>query len=203
MAVLDPRITFNGLRQAYADDPEMTKDLVNSKRNFRNHFLATYAHALPAVTQPGASSSRPSHLNRLFARFASSTVSSTPSGPEAELDRLFQLQAESFDACPDPVEWWRTHRAQFPLLSRFARDILSIPGKLCSAYSFETITNKYTGSAVSVERVFSGGRDTVALRRASLSAETIRELMLVKHQLRREREHRCTPAMQFTGLGCL
>jgi hypothetical protein len=46
------------------------------------------------------------------------------------------------------------------------------------------------GSAVLVERVFSGDRDTVALRRTSLSAETIRELMLVKHHLRRKQEHR-------------
>jgi hypothetical protein len=46
------------------------------------------------------------------------------------------------------------------------------------------------GSAVSVERVFSGGRDTIALRRASLNADTIRDLMLVKYNLRRQREHR-------------
>jgi hypothetical protein len=40
------------------------------------------------------------------------------------------------------------------------------------------------GSAVAVERVFSGGRDTISLRRASLQPETIRVLMLVKHRLR-------------------
>ena len=39
------------------------------------------------------------------------------------------------------------------------------------------------GSAVAVERIFSGGRDTISLRRASLSAETIRTLMLVKQRL--------------------
>jgi hypothetical protein len=44
-----------------------------------------------------------------------------------------------------------------------------------------------SGSAVAVERVFSGGRDTISLRRASLGAETIRDLMLVKHELRRVR----------------
>lgn len=40
------------------------------------------------------------------------------------------------------------------------------------------------GSAVAVERIFSGGRDTISLRRASLKAETIRTLMLVKQRLR-------------------
>ena len=40
------------------------------------------------------------------------------------------------------------------------------------------------GSAVAVERIFSGGRDTISLRRASLKPETIRTLMLVKQRLR-------------------
>jgi hypothetical protein len=40
------------------------------------------------------------------------------------------------------------------------------------------------GSAVAVERIFSGGRDTISLRRASLQPETIRTLMLLKQQLR-------------------
>ena len=39
------------------------------------------------------------------------------------------------------------------------------------------------GSAVAVERVFSGGRDTISLRRASLQPETIKVLMLVKMKL--------------------
>jgi hypothetical protein len=39
------------------------------------------------------------------------------------------------------------------------------------------------GSAVAVERVFSGGRDTISLRRASLRPETIKVLMLVKKKL--------------------
>ena len=39
------------------------------------------------------------------------------------------------------------------------------------------------GSSVSVERIFSGGRDTISLQRASLSAETIKVLMLLKNRL--------------------
>ncbi|KAJ6567546.1 hypothetical protein B0H10DRAFT_1841709, partial [Mycena sp. CBHHK59/15] len=44
------------------------------------------------------------------------------------------------------------------------------------------------GSAVAVERIFSGGRDTISLRRASLSAETIRTLMIVKQHLKMARK---------------
>jgi hypothetical protein len=51
---------------------------------------------------------------------------------------------------------------------------------------------KYLGSAVAVERIFSGGRDTISLRRASLHPDTIRILMIGKHRLRlaRERLHK-------------
>ena len=45
------------------------------------------------------------------------------------------------------------------------------------------IFNISPGSAVAVERIFSGGRDTISLQRASLHADTIRILMLVKKQL--------------------
>jgi hypothetical protein len=45
------------------------------------------------------------------------------------------------------------------------------------------LTTGRLGSAVAVERVFSGGRDTISLRRASLHPETIRILMLVKKKL--------------------
>ena len=44
-----------------------------------------------------------------------------------------------------------------------------------------------TGSAVAVERIFSGGRDTISLRRASLQPNTIRILMILKQKLRLSR----------------
>lgn len=43
------------------------------------------------------------------------------------------------------------------------------------------------GSAVAVKHIFSGGRDTISLRRASLVSNTIRVLMLVKQRLRLSR----------------
>jgi hypothetical protein len=75
-----------------------------------------------------------------------------------EIEEFFKLPQESFDAC-DPIQWWAWRQAQFPKLSRLARDI--------------------TGSAVAVECIFSWGRDTISLRRASLEPDTIRTLMLV------------------------
>lgn len=51
-------------------------------------------------------------------------------------------------------------------------------------YGFSISTDFYLGCAVAVERLFSGGRDTISLRRAQLKPNTIRTLMLVKQQLR-------------------
>ncbi|KAG1721466.1 hypothetical protein EDD22DRAFT_778871, partial [Suillus occidentalis] len=41
----------------------------------------------------------------------------------------------------------------------------------------------FAGSAVAVEQIFSGGRDTVSMWCTSLKPETIRMLMLVKAKL--------------------
>ncbi|KIJ46084.1 hypothetical protein M422DRAFT_250514 [Sphaerobolus stellatus SS14] len=82
-----------------------------------------------------------------------------------ELEEYFRMAPEVWDGC-DPVKWWG-RQAQFPNLYRLARDIMTIPG-----------------SAVAVERIFCGGRDTISLRRASLKPDTIRTLMLVKQKLK-------------------
>jgi hypothetical protein len=50
------------------------------------------------------------------------------------------------------------------------------------------MTYEILGSAVSVERTFSGGRDVISLRRARLTPHTIRAIMLVKHRLMLSRE---------------
>jgi hypothetical protein len=98
-----------------------------------------------------------------------------------EIGEFFKLLPESFAV--DPIQWWAGRRAQFPNLSRLARDILSIPGVfLLFALKYSSDVSK--GSAVAVERIFSGARDTISLRRASLKPETIRTLMLVKQRLR-------------------
>ncbi|KJA21873.1 hypothetical protein HYPSUDRAFT_139870, partial [Hypholoma sublateritium FD-334 SS-4] len=83
-----------------------------------------------------------------------------------ELEEYLRLPPQEFHSC-DPMRWWNSQRQRFPMLYKMARDILAIPG-----------------SAVAVERLFSGGRDTIALRRASLQPETIRILMILKQHIR-------------------
>jgi hypothetical protein len=97
------------------------------------------------------------------------------------------MPQEDFENC-NPVQWWHQRRAQFPNLYRLTRDIFSIPGICFLVIFVDTVYSQgllgwVLGSAVAVERIFSGGRDTISLRRASLKPETIRVLMLVKRRL--------------------
>ncbi|KAL5522088.1 hypothetical protein ACEPAF_1945 [Sanghuangporus sanghuang] len=86
-----------------------------------------------------------------------------------ELDKYFAMKVEISRTIGEPVKWWAARRSQFPSLSQLAQDIHCIPG-----------------SAVAVERIFSSGRDTIALRRSSLKPGTISDLMVVKHSMRKE-----------------
>jgi hypothetical protein len=75
------------------------------------------------------------------------------------------------------VSWLVSLCARYFLYARWAsRRIVAI---FVIEYLFDS-----TGSAVAVECIFSGGRDTISLRRASLQPDTIRTLMLVKQRLR-------------------
>jgi len=62
-----------------------------------------------------------------------------------------------------PLSWLKVHTTEYPTLARIARDILSIPL-----------------TAVPVERVFSGARDTLPYRLNRMGHEIITGLMLTK-----------------------
>jgi hypothetical protein len=59
--------------------------------------------------------------------------------------------------------WWRFHKDEFPRMAAAATDYLAIPA-----------------SEVAVKRLFNKGRDLLGLRRHSLSADTMRKLMLLR-----------------------
>ncbi len=86
----------------------------------------------------------------------------------SELERWLHLDAIEWDDKinngPEFVRlWWKEHAAEWPLLAKAARDLLP-----CSA------------SEVDVERLFSGCRDEIGIRRHSLRPDTVRVLMLLR-----------------------
>lgn len=67
----------------------------------------------------------------------------------------------------DPIAWWQGRRVEFPILSKMALDVLSIP-----AVSAEC------------ERVFSQGKLTMTSQRHRMSATTLELLLCLKNWLR-------------------
>jgi hypothetical protein len=174
----------------YKSDPLLLPYLRSSKENLQSYYDTHYASKHPAPSC-NAESTTPT---------PSATLVAPPRSPQKnftlrfhrkakadinELEEYFKLPPEDFETC-DPIHWWMGRRAQFPNLFWLARDILCIPGvSILSSCQWVVISDKpqTSGSAVVVERIFSGGRDTISLRRASLQPETIKSLMLSKKKL--------------------
>jgi hypothetical protein len=172
------------MKADYADDPMLSDHLEQSRFNLVDYFNDNYANTIPVPSSmpPASVRSAPvtagSPQKSFTARYRRKEKTSVN-----ELEEYFKLPPEDFNAC-NPIHWWIGRRAQFPNLFCMARDILCIPGESSLVSLIQvTFSNIFPGSAVAVERIFSGGRDTISLRRASLHADTIRILMLVKKRL--------------------
>ncbi|KAJ7912853.1 hypothetical protein B0H13DRAFT_2326912 [Mycena leptocephala] len=74
------------------------------------------------------------------------------------------------------------YRVQQRVVLNELREYYSLPREDCTLC--DPVQWWVAPSAVAVERIFSGGRDTISLRRASLKPDTIRRLMMVKQRLR-------------------
>jgi hypothetical protein len=83
----------------------------------------------------------------------------------SDINQYFDTPRLSVINTSDPqwlCNWWRLHRDEFPQMAAAARDYLAIPA-----------------SEVAVERLFNVGRDLLGIRRLSMTADTIRMLMLL------------------------
>lgn len=81
----------------------------------------------------------------------------------SDIDQYFDSPRVAITGTEGPdwlYNWWRTHRGEY---HQMAREFLAIPA-----------------SEVSVERLFSAGRDLLGIRRLRLGADTMRILMLMK-----------------------
>lgn len=127
--MLDPRISYEGLLTDCGNDVSLRNYLELSRERLQTLYRTKYARdPLPnsASTPPApANASRGSPQKVDFTARYKRRVQAYVD----ELEEYFKLPQENFDVC-DPVQWWAGRRAQFPNLSRLARDILSIPGEI-------------------------------------------------------------------------
>jgi hypothetical protein len=182
--VLDPQISYEGMKLNYENDLILSEYLESSKADLYSYYETHYAnkHTAPAQMPttpqtPAPSASAHSPQKNFTACFQRKTTTILN-----ELDKYFKLPPEDFKQC-NPIHWWMGRRAQFPNLFWFAHDLLCIPGAWIIQHQLLCFAESSIGSAVAVECVFSGGRDTISLHCASLHPETIKVLMLVKKKL--------------------
>ena len=128
--VLDPHISYKGLKDDYADDVDLLATLEGAKLKLHDHYSIHYANA-SLVTEL-----TPSHTAESDAMEESSLrISFTAHYKKKDqvlhdkLEEYFKLPPEEFDGC-DPLKWWLGQGAQFPKLFHLACDILTIPGML-------------------------------------------------------------------------
>jgi hypothetical protein len=102
-----------------------------TKERLHAHFHAKYDKLLPAPAAPVASTSAMNNSPQKVD--FTSRYRNLPQAFMDEVQEYFKLPCENFDTC-DPLQWWAGRRSQFPNLSRFARDILSIPGEFATDF---------------------------------------------------------------------
>ena len=135
VAVLDPRVTYEGLkRQALrGEDPGRREDYLKQINyavdSLREYYLENYVLPTSALlSNPADNTPKVSNTPKPFDFFAI-YASSTTMSPTDELDQYVLLPPLGFgkQSC-DPISWWKSNVNQYPNLVQLARDILSIPG---------------------------------------------------------------------------
>lgn len=115
----------------------------------------------------GMSSASPRAASTLSQDLEDDTVGRTRKQGEMYLSVPHDVGSAQFNI----LDWWRDNEATYPNLAQVARDILPVQI-----------------AGVGVERVFNTSKDVIGDRRHRLSAQTIQQIMILKHALPQEVE---------------
>ena len=122
--VLDPQISYEGVKEDYEDDEDLLTYLEDShscldqffKQNYVKAKYGTTLSATGSTSSVGPAVGSPKKVN-FTARYQKKDCLQVD-----ELEEYFKLPCEDFDSC-DPLKWWLGRRAQFPNLYRLVCDI--------------------------------------------------------------------------------
>lgn len=171
--MLDPQLKFEMLKEEFEDE-----DAANVvKEQIRTYLHDRYSIpplsdelVLPPLLNPKTMTSQPQldPYKRMLERFGKKKTTVKVSDIDICLDSPPAAvgDAKSTDWL---LKWWDSHKGEYPLMARVARDFLAIP-----------ITE------VSCERLFNQNTDLLGLRRHSLSSETMRTLTILRTMWERD-----------------
>ena len=138
--VLDPRMSYEGLRDDYEDDDDLLAYLEDAKKALHKHFEDQYLKSPRSYARDPTTNSAPTPSESTSSSTSLASANTSPSKLRLgarykkrkltvrdELEEYFSLPLEDFETC-DPIEWWMGRKARFPNLYRLACDVLSIPG---------------------------------------------------------------------------
>ena len=80
-----------------------------------------------------------------------------------ELDKYLAMQIDKSSLTNNPLDFWKTHSKTFPLLSKLAKRIHSIPA-----------------TSTGVERQFSSARLIINQRRTNINPEQVDNILLIR-----------------------
>lgn len=183
--VLDPRFKFTLIREQYGDEADQIIERVKSffKREYPRTSLPPVQEQ-PTERPPGMAIHHWQMLQRAN-RLNRSTSSNLTSQQMDDFDRY--LYDDPISIASDPVQegeewllnWWKLHGARYPDVATACRDIFAIPS-----------------AEVDVERLFSGGRDQIGIRRSAQDAQTMRLSRLLKSHWDQEDKRQRTLAQK-------
>lgn len=101
-------------------------------------------------------------LGSYFKKAGQATTHSQPSRASIELELSMYLQASGPDSETNPLEWWKQHEMNFPLVARLAKKYLCIPATSSSS-----------------ERAFSASGNIITCKRSCLKPNTVDQLVFL------------------------
>lgn len=108
------------------------------------------------------SAKKKKNLGSYFKKAVQASTHSQPSRASIELELSMYLQAPVPDSETDPLEWWKQHELNFPIVARLAKKYLCIPATSSSS-----------------ERAFSASGNIITCKRSCLKPNTVDQLVFL------------------------
>src|SRR5258708_30855241 len=105
LLVLDPQISYEGIKTEYADDLMLSNHLKQSKLMLFNYFNENYANIILVLSSsPSTSIQSPPMTAGLPQKSFTARYHRKEKTSVNELEEYFKLPAEDFNAC-NPIHW--------------------------------------------------------------------------------------------------